>query len=114
MIAWLDISATEGGGNVNNCYTFHDFDSTWNEARDACCEMGAHLVTMETTDEWNKVKGFVAEEVKETGSYTNYYIGFRKEDGTWKWTEAGSVSLVSLWPQMTAAESAVTPLQVPR
>ena len=95
---------------MKNCYTFHDFDSTWNEARDACCDMGAHLVTMEATDEWNKVKGFVVEGVKETGSYTNYDIGFRKEGGTWKWTEAGSVSLVSLWPQMTAAESAVTPL----
>ena len=37
--------------NVNNCYTFHDVDSTWNEARDACQDMGAHLVTMETIDE---------------------------------------------------------------
>ena len=59
---------------MKNCYTFHDFDSAWNEARDACCDMGSHLVTMEATDERNEVKGFVAEEVKETGSYTNYYI----------------------------------------
>ena len=26
VTAWLDISATESEGNVNNCYTFHDFD----------------------------------------------------------------------------------------
>ena len=76
--------------DVNNCYTFHDVDSTWNEARDACRDMGAHLVTMETNDEWNKVKGFLAEKVAKTGSYTHYYIGLRKESGTWKWTEAGS------------------------
>ena len=82
----VDCSAS----NVNNCYTFHDVDSTWDEARDACRDMGAHLVTMETTDEWNKVKGFIADKVTETRSYTHYYIGLRKESGTWKWTEAGS------------------------
>ncbi|XP_068721164.1 snaclec A6-like [Montipora capricornis] len=82
----VDCSAS----NVNNCYTFHDVDSTWDEAREACRDMGAHLVTMETTDEWNKVKGFIADKVTETGSYTHYYIGLRKESGTWKWTEAGS------------------------
>ena len=76
--------------NVNNCYTFHNVDSTWNEARDACQDMGAHLVTMETIDEWNKVKGFLAKKVTETGSYTHYYIGLRRESGTWKWTGAGS------------------------
>ena len=89
----LNVSAVKSsasGSAVNDCYTFHDFDSTWNEARNACREMGAHLVTMETTDEWNKVKGFLADKVTETGSYTHYYIGLRKESGTWKWTEAGS------------------------
>ena len=45
---------------------------------------------METIDEWNKVKGFLAKKVTETGSYTHYYIGLRRESGTWKWTEAGS------------------------
>ena len=76
--------------NVNSCYTFHDVDSTWNEARNACRDMGAHLVTMETTDEYNKVKGLIAKRVKKGGSYTHYYIGLKKESGTWKWTEAGS------------------------
>ena len=64
---------TEGSSSasdVNNCYTFHDVSSRWNEARDACRDMGAHLVTMETTAEWNKVKALIAEKVKERGSYT--------------------------------------------
>ena len=90
MTTWLNISATEGSSSasdVNNCYTFHDVDSTWNEARVACRDMGAHLVTMETTEEWNKVKGLIAEKVKESGSYTHYYIGLRKQGGIWKWTE---------------------------
>ena len=45
---------------------------------------------METTDEWNKVIGFLADKVAQTGSYTHYYIGHRKESTAWKWTEAGS------------------------
>ena len=58
---WLNISVTKGSSsasNVNNCYTLHDVASTWNEARDTCRYMGAHLVTMETTDKWNKVKAW--------------------------------------------------------
>ena len=88
---WSNIPAVDcSASSVNNCYTFHDVDSTWDEARDACRDMGAHLVTMETTDEWNKVKGFIAEKVKKSGSYTHWYIGLRKESDMWKWTEAGS------------------------
>ena len=88
---WWNIPAVDcSAKNENNCYTFHDVDSTWNEARDACRDMGAHLVTMETTDEWSKVKGFLADKVTEPGSYSHYYIGLQKESGIWKWTEAGS------------------------
>ena len=90
---WLNISVTKGSSsasNVNNCYTFHDVASTWNEARDACRDMGAHLVTMETTDEWNKVKGLIKEKVKEVDSFYHYYIGLSRKGGMWKWTEGES------------------------
>ena len=56
--------------------------------------MGAHLVTMETTEEWNKVKSFIAEKVTKSESFTQWYIGLRKEGDTWKWTEAGSPGVV--------------------
>ena len=72
------------------CYTFHDIDSTWTEARDSCRNVGAQLVTMETTEDWEKLKDFLKDKVKETGSYTHYYIGLRREGGKWKWTETGS------------------------
>ena len=88
---------TEGSSsasNVKDCYTFHDVSSTWNDARDACRDMGAHLVTMETTAKWNKVKALIAEKVKESGSYTHYYIGLRKEGGKWKWTEGETPNVI--------------------
>ena len=92
MSTWLNILDAEGSSNKvtrKGCYTFHDVDSTWEEARDACRGMMAYLVTMETTDEWNKVKGLLKEKAKETGSYTHYYIGLRKKNGMWKWAESG-------------------------
>jgi hypothetical protein len=116
MTTWLNVSAAEGSSSSitrKGCYTFHDVDSTWNEAKKACRDVGGHLVTMETTDEWNKVKGFIAEKVKNSGSYTHWYIGLRKESGTWKWTEAGSPGVAvasddSRWqsgqPSSTASE----------
>ena len=97
MTTWLNISVTEGSSSAsdaNNCYTFHDVSSRWNEARDACRDMGAHLVTMETTAEWNKVKALIAEKVKERGSYTHYYVGLRKKGGMWKWTEGETPSVI--------------------
>lgn len=92
MSSWFNILVAEGSSSKvtrKGCYTFFDVDSTWDEANDACRGMMAHLVTMETTAEWNRVKGYLAEKVKETGSYTHYFIGLRKEGGIWKWTEAG-------------------------
>ena len=88
---------TEGSSSasdVNDCYTFHDVKIKWNEARKACRDMGAHLVTMETTAEWNKVKALLAEKVKESGSYNIYFIGLRKEGGKWKWTEGETPSVI--------------------
>ena len=93
----MNISAQKGSSSasdVNNCYTFHDVRVTWEEARDACRKMGAHLVNMETTAEWNKVKGFIAEKVKQSGSFTHYYVGLRRAGAMWKWTEAGSPSII--------------------
>ena len=93
MSTWLNISVAEGSSSKvtrKGCYTFHDVDGSWDEANDACRGMMAHLVTMETTAEWNKVKGYLAEKVKERGSYTHYFIGLRKEGGMWKWMGAGA------------------------
>ena len=90
MVKYFSYKGSSNASNVNDCYTFHDVVGTWNEARDTCRDMGAHLVTMETNEEWNKVKGFIEEKVKESGSYTHWYIGLRKEGDMWKWTEAGS------------------------
>lgn len=90
----IRISAQESSSSdsaVNNCYTFFDVDSTWEEARKECRAMGAHLVTMETTEEWNNVKKFIAEKVaKGDSNYTHWYIGLRNESGTWRWVGEGS------------------------
>ena len=81
---------SSSASDVNDCYTFHDIESTWNEARDACRDMGAHLVTLETTDEYNKVKALLKEKVKETDSFYHYFVGLTRKDNTWKWTEGES------------------------
>ena len=97
MTMRLNISAqgsSSSGSAVNKCFSFHDVDSTWEEARVSCLKMGAHLATLETTEEWEKVKSLIAGHVKMSGSFTHWYIGLRKESGTWKWTEAGSPGVV--------------------
>lgn len=75
--------------NTSGKYSFHDVDGTWQEARDACGN-GTHLVTMETTEEWEVVKRLISQKVKKSGSFTHWYIGLRYEGRRWKWTEAGN------------------------
>ena len=74
----------------HHCYTFHDVDSSWEEARTACRSMGAHLVTMDTMEEWNKVRKLIAEKLEKDPKHTHWYIGLRKESGTWRWKGDGS------------------------
>ena len=71
-------------------YTFNEIGGTWNKARKACRDERAQLVTMETTAEWNNVTDLLKTLLTEPGGFTHYYIGLRKENGMWKWTEAGS------------------------
>ena len=60
---------------------------TWEEARDACRDMNAHLVTMETIAEWNTMRSLIAEKVNGDTSNHHWYIGLRNVSGTWTWTE---------------------------
>ena len=73
-------------GIISN-YTFVDTDVTWEEARDACRVMNAHLVTMETIAEWNTVRSLIAKKVNGDTSNHHWYIGLRNVSGTWTWTE---------------------------
>lgn len=71
-------------------YTYHEIGGTWNEARKACRNDRAQLVTMATTAEWKNVTEDLKALLTIPNSFTHYYIGLRKEPGAWKWTEAGS------------------------
>ncbi|XP_078345154.1 L-selectin-like [Oculina patagonica] len=99
VVLMLGIGARESSSSdnsVNNRYTFHDVDSTWKEARNACRENGTHLVTFETTKEWKNMNNLIKERVdKGDSNYTHWYIGLRNESGTWRWVGAGT-SCVSI------------------
>jgi len=62
--------------------------------RRLAAKMGAHLVTMETTDKWNKIS--LAEKVTETGSCI-YYHKVERGNGP------RQDRLMGLWPQVIAA-----------
>ena len=58
-------------------------ETTWDQAREACLNIGAHLVTMNTLAEWEKVKAAIVK--KAAGGTTNqhWFIGLRRVNGTW-------------------------------
>lgn len=95
---WLNISVAEGlttgvRGTKIGRYTYNEIGGTWDEARKACKKERAHLLTLETTTEWKNVTEHLKALMTVPYSFTHYYIGLRKENGMWKWTEAGPPSV---------------------
>ena len=81
----------------NPVYTFHDVSTTWEDAKAKCEENGAHLVTLETTKEWNCLVEIIKEKVKKCKNPTDLLIGLRKGvDGDWKGTIDKETSIVEL------------------
>ena len=94
---WLILSVAEGSTSIGlrsiqiGRYRYNEIGGTWNEARKACKDDGAHLLTLETPAESNNVTDDLKILLKTVvNGFTHYYIGLRKQHGTWKWTEAGS------------------------
>ncbi|KAL9950225.1 hypothetical protein ACROYT_G042697 [Oculina patagonica] len=47
--------------------------------------MGAHLATFETEEKWKNIRKIIKERVaKGDSDYVHWYIGLRKENGTWR------------------------------
>ncbi len=63
--------------------------------------MGAHLATFETEEKWKNIRKIIKERVaKGDSDYVHWYIGLRKENGTWRWVGEGSpgVSITDKFP----------------
>ena len=73
-------------------YEFFDSDTTWDQARDACLNIGAHLVTMNTIAEWEKVKAAIVKKVAGDTTNQHWFIGLRESKGTWTWQEPAGMA----------------------
>ena len=62
-------------------------DTTWDQAREACLNIEAHLVTMDTDAEWEKVKAAIVKKVAGNTTNQHWFIGLRDVNGTWTWQE---------------------------
>ena len=95
---WLILSVAEGSSASSGIrslrigrYTYNEIGGTWKDASKACKKERAHLLTLETTAEWNNVtEDLKALQMTVVNGFTHFFIGLRKVHGTWKWTEAGS------------------------
>ena len=64
---------------------------TWTDAKQKCQEMAGQLVHLNTMDEIELVRSILPK--TRTGSY---WIGLRKSNGIWKWTD-GSSAISTSW-----------------
>ena len=83
-------SATKGVCIDN--YEFFDSDVTWEQASGNCLKNGGFLVTMDTTTEWDTVKAAIAKKVDGDTKNHHWFIGLRRENGTWTWQEPANVT----------------------
>lgn len=61
-------------------YKFYNESLSWNEAKDACEDLGGHLATITSTQE----QAFLSDYVYEAGKYC-YWLGGHKTDDGWRW-----------------------------
>ncbi|XP_062595934.1 perlucin-like protein [Saccostrea cucullata] len=81
----------------SNCIQFTKTQHTWTDAANACRNMGAHLVTVDTEAKDNFIKQFL--NVFASEKLTHWWIGgsdFAVE-GTWQWIAGGTVGSYNGW-----------------
>lgn len=61
-------------------YKVYNESLSWNEAKDACEDLGGHLATITSTQE----QAFLSDYVYEAGKYC-YWLGGHKTDDGWQW-----------------------------
>ena len=54
--------------------------------------MNAHLVTMETNNEWETVRKMISEKVGDSRVNHHWFIGLRQVNGKWTWIEPAGVT----------------------
>ncbi|XP_027526371.1 C-type lectin domain family 17, member A-like [Neopelma chrysocephalum] len=74
-----------------SCYSFSWESSSWGEAREACADLGSHLVVVNDEDE----QKFLIENMNRSSSY---WLGItdREENGKWDWINGEKPSF-SFW-----------------
>ena len=92
MIDICSILESASQGVCIDNYQFFDGDFTWEQARDACLDVGGFLVTMNTTAEWQTLRAAIAKRVGGNTKNHHWYIGLRRESGTWTWQELAGVT----------------------
>ncbi|XP_072173433.1 hepatic lectin-like [Diadema setosum] len=75
-----------------SCYKLVKEKKAYSEAKSKCAEMGAHVVSFNTMEEY----GFVWQYVfKQTSPYQQFFIGLNRVSGGWQWEDGTSMSLPS-------------------
>ncbi|XP_022785614.1 adhesion G protein-coupled receptor L4-like [Stylophora pistillata] len=72
-------NCTEG-----SCYVFKKEENTWKDARTSCQQQKGDLVSIETEEEWDFIKGVIKNYTNQN-STTRWQVGLEKKAGKWIW-----------------------------
>ncbi|PFX12796.1 putative G-protein coupled receptor 133 [Stylophora pistillata] len=68
----------------DSCYVFKKEENTWKEARTSCQQQKGDLVSIETEEEWDFIKGVIKNYTNQN-STTRWQVGLEKKAGKWIW-----------------------------
>ncbi|PFX11408.1 C-type lectin domain family 17, member A [Stylophora pistillata] len=88
VIVRLKVAECHSDCFEDSCYEFKKEEKTWKDARNACKEKRGDLVSIETVEEWDFIKGVIQKQSAKT-----WFIGLEKRAGSWTWVSGRSLTI---------------------
>ncbi|XP_063997706.1 hepatic lectin-like [Pogoniulus pusillus] len=92
--SFMDYRKCSGGWKLfgKSCYSFSSQAMSWQDAKETCTDLGAHLVIVDSEEE----QTFLVENINSSSS--SYWLGVtdQEKEGIWVWTN-GNRPTISYW-----------------
>ncbi|XP_022777587.1 low affinity immunoglobulin epsilon Fc receptor-like [Stylophora pistillata] len=106
LIVNLKVAECHSVCSKDSCYEFKKEKKPWKDARNACKEKRGDLVSIETEEEWDFMKGMIQNQTAKV-----WFIGLEKRAGSWTWVSGRPLTICNWKKNKSAGNGRVAKLE---